>query len=608
MNYYRAITVAAILGITFTTGLKLTLSAPEESQQDLASKSLQDIRNNLGSNNLFDGVFYYKAQNLNGKYDIHPFRIKEVFYNDQAGYGKAVNLYNASFGVGSNGIPAARSYNESVRLAQDYGSRLNLPEKLAYLSFLGSRLSDGYSSATENESDMQKIFENALNHKLDGGICGDIHRYLSDHAKALGFDNVGLHSGIWQKDSKGKQGDGHLVYHFRDPSSGIYFIQNYSQLVNTGQNTVQGAVDVSTRILGPISGVSQVESSERRNKYHAYLPKTSRWVQANLKGFTEMQEDDPIVRLKVSNEGTTAGLQFTKDLGKGTKARGFIMHSDFDTRDGRFEMNAVGFAMQNQFSVPLANSIIDEYGMNSNVYGGVMQIRAPSFDSKMNPMDKTRNTLIMGVKVKGYARVNKTTGRIEVETFSNDMGLQEQSGSVDARTRVGVNQNVGESPFSVDAEREFELSRKSQKEKSNTLQTHFDKVSLIYDSTKNGSKAYLVLNSEYYVFEGVEAFAASAVRQVIKVSFPAAQFGTISFAVDASRFVSNKSGDAYYNNPFAASMKVAIEKAVNKFVSVGAGMEYNNKNRAYWVMDPDITPEINKAKGLSGFIWVSAKI
>ncbi|MBO9665549.1 MAG: hypothetical protein J7501_01890 [Bdellovibrio sp.] len=607
MNYYRTFTIAAVLGLTFTNGYELTISAPEESQHELASKSLQDIRNSLGSNNLFDGVIYYKAQNLGGKYDIHPFRIKEVFYNDQLGYSNAVTMYKASFGTGSGIIPGAQSYHDSLRIARDFGPRMSLPEKLAYLSFMGSRLAEGYSSKTENESDMEKLFENALDHKLNGGICGDIHRYLSEHATALGFDNVGLHSGIWQKDSKGKDGDGHLVYHFRDPSSGVYFIQNYSQIVNTGQNTVQGAVDVSTRILGPISGVSQVESSERKNKYHAYLPKTSRWVQANLKGFAEMKEDDPIVRLKVSNEGTTAGLQFTKDLGQGSKARGFIMHSDFDTRDGRFEMNAVGFAMQSQFSTPLANSIIDEYGTTSSLYGGLMQIRAPSYDSKLNAMDKTRDTFFMGVKVRGYARVNKTTGRIELETFTNDFGLKDNAASVDARPRLGVNQKVGEGSFSVDAERELELTRNSQKEKSNTLQTHFDKVSLIYDSTKAGDKAYLVLNSEYYVFEGVEAFAASAVRQVIKLSFPTAEFGTISFAVDASQFVSNKSGDAYYDNPFAASMKVAIEKAVNKFVSVGAGIEYS-KNRAYWVMDPDITPEINKAKGLSGFIWVSAKI
>lgn len=603
---YRGLAMAAFIGVSYYSGYKLGHNFTE-SQTEMASLSIVEIKSAAKTDTIFDSVFYYKATNYGDKYDINAFKVNEIFRNDQAGYLKAADLYKASFGGNVNGLPAAKSYNDSLALARNHGSSLSLSQKLAYLSFMGSRLSEGYSSETKNEHDMQKVFANAIAKQKDGGICGDIHRYLSDHAKALGFQDVGMHTGIWQKDKKGKNGGGHMVYHFRDPHSGVYFIQNYSQLVNTGVKTVQEAVDVSTRILGPISGVSHVESSTKVNKYHAYLPKTSRWVQDNLKGFAEIKENDPIVKLKVSNEGTTAGLQFTKDFG-GTQARGFIMHSDFDTSDGRFEMNAVGVAMQNQVSKEVVNSIIDEYGSMNNFYAGFMQVKAPSFDAYMNSETKTRHTVVSGTKAKGYARINKTTGRIEVETFINDLGIDDRSTSIDVRPRVGVNQKINEKGLSVDGEREFEVTRNSQKSRSTVLETHYDRISVIYDTTQSSSaKAFLVINSEYYIFEGVEAYAASAVRQLVKASFPAAQFGTISFAVDASQIVSNRSKDAYYDNALAVSFRLGIEKAVNKYVTVGAGVEYN-KNRPYWALDSDKTPEINKVKGFGGVIWISAKI
>lgn len=607
MNYSHL--VYAVLMVTTGFYLGYQVHQPSESQQDFSSKSLEDIKKSINSETLFDAVFYYKAEidSATIPAQIIPFRINEVFYGSQDKYIESTNLYLASFGTKGSGFSPAKSYAESLQLAQREGSRLNLSQKLLYLSLMGSKLASGYSSTTVNETDMEKVYQNAIQGKHQGGICGDIHRYLADHARALGFDGVGTHTGLWQKDKKGKDGGGHFIYHFRDPESGVYFVQNYSQLINTGQTNMQAAIDVSTRILAPISGVSQVESSSRANKYHAYLPQTSRWVQAHLKGFAEMKEDDPLLKLEISNEGKTVGLQFTKDMGNQNGLRGFFVHSDFKTSEGTFEMNAMGLANQTQFSRQLTDRLIDEYGALANTYGGVMNLTAPSYNQYGDPMDKSRSVLFMGAKVRGYARINKTTGRIEIEAFTNDFGLDDKAGKIDPRLRVGAEQKIKNSPWKVDAEREFEMSRTNQDSVNANIQTHYDRISLIYDNTRAGAKAFLVMNTEYYIFEGVEEYAASAVRQIIKASYPTAVLGTISVAVDASQMIDNRSKDLFYEHPFSASLRLAIEKSVTKFISVGGQIEYG-KGRPYWKMDPNVTPQIQRSNKLSGFIWIHSKI
>lgn len=606
MKYSISIIASFVLGVLFYKGLKFTYSSPQET--NLSSLSADEIKDTTNSRNLFDAVFYYKANLIQGEKEaqIFPYRINEVFFNNQDSYLKVTDLYKASFQESNARFQIASSYNDSLDMARREGQNFTLSEKLLYLSLMGSRLSQGYSAKTINEFNMQKIFENSIHGEKQGGICGDIHSYLSAHAKALGFDGIGLHSGIWQKDAKGKNGGGHFIYHFRDPKSGVFFIQNYSQIVNTGQTTLQGAVDTSTRILGPISGVSQIESSSQAHKYHAYLPQTSRWVRDNIKGMTEIKEDDPVLKMTLSNEGSTVGIQFTKSVGD-EKVRGFLIHSDFVTTEGKFEMSGVGLATQRKISQQLTNSIINEYGTMTNFNIGLMQVGAPSYDEYGNPMNKSRSVLFMGMKVQGYARINKSTGRVELEAFSNDYGLDDRAGSLDTRIRVGFEQRGGDSNWKADFEREFEGSRNNQASRDFHAQVHYDKVSLIYDNTGKEARAVLVLNTEYYIFEGIENIAATAVRQIVKASFPTAQFGTISFALDASQFVNNPSKDLYYDHPFSSCFKVGLEKAIAKFVSVGGQVEYG-KGKPYWSMDSNAFPRVNRSGKLSGFVWLHIKL
>jgi hypothetical protein len=564
-----------------------------------------------------DASFYLEADITSGS-DIYSVKGMDFQKNSLGtdGLNKIYGIYSNSIGVGLNGV---KSFSEQMNYLKTFQGSLGVQEKLILLSMLGSKLAAGYDNSMKENRNFDQLFKNMLNGGTHGGICGDIHAYLGEMAKALGFDEVGLHSGLWQKDpSNDKSAAGHNIVHFRDPKTGEYYVVNYSRVIATKQTTVQGAVDLSTRIMGPLTGISFIES--RPGRIHQYVPQTAEWVKQTIQGQAGFDDGvQPSIRIQGGPYERTLGVQLgVSDDKKGLK--GFFVHSGVDSSDGKFVLDAVGVSGRLDVKKEFKDKIVDEVGMHFQAYGGFLELTAPVFDPiSSNSADAKRSNFFGGADIKGTARINNTTGKIEINanTLDAKFPLKKSDGNYntsggEVKVKAGVEQTWKDLPLTVAVERVYELVPSRIDNQFNPkLQTSYDRVSVVIDTRGNNKsdkdrKIYLVAGTDVYLLEGMESRAAVAIKNAVKAVVPAGRLGQFSVGGEMAKFVGNKSKDPFYDLPTGVNMSLDWSKDYSKTGTIGASVNYSKGPQIFpfAVLGP-VWPDVPSTKGkVRGYIFI----
>ncbi|AFY00787.1 hypothetical protein [Bdellovibrio bacteriovorus] len=603
-----------LLALAFVTMTPFAMAQEESSYEERMDKEYderyartQETRNVVSEERVqnFDAYFYYSTKANGQNLDISAYSIPDKFGSQKEQYAQALNLFQAALGMDSARYSKATSYAESLQLLKRESLVLSRDQKLLFLSLSGSYMSQFYSESVKNRGGPEELFSNALESGTQGGICGDIHQFLAGQAQALGFKDIGMHTGLWQKDKAGKDSGGHFVYHFKDPATGLYYIQNYSQIIATGQKTQQGMLEVSSRILGPLSGV--VYSQGVSGNYHYYLPKTAAWIKNGLSALAYKDVKGSVLRMQVGPQEKSVQIQTVAEL-QGSYVRAFALHQQFNANEGNYRFSAVGVSGQvgGNFVV---KSVVDEVGLFINGYGGIGQVGSPALDSIANWDEKRRTVLFHQLKFKGTARINNTTGRVELERTNLDTSLigMKRGSRADIVAKFGIEQ-VLTSGFTVDYERTVRRVKDGYGSTQTKWATEADKVSVVFD--KQAGKVYLVVRGELFLFEGVENMSATAVKNSIEASVPVGHLGQVYVKYDLAKMVKNQSNDPFYDLPASQEFRLGIKRDFAKLVQSGVEVSYAKGYRAYPLHEDAFTPELQSenVKGRwQGNIWVSLR-
>ncbi|WP_347359143.1 hypothetical protein [Bdellovibrio sp.] len=553
----------------------------------------------------FDSYFYYNTAKTGANLDVSAFSINDVFKNRPEDYRAAVELYKAASGMDNSIYSKALSYEGSLSLLSREAIVLSRDQKLLILSLSGSHLSKFYSVTTENRNTSEEIFRNAMANGNQGGICGDIHKYLAGQARALGFTDVGMHTGVWQKDQKGKDSGGHFIYHFKDPKTGQYYIQNYSQVIATGQKTQQNMLEVSNRVLGPLVGTVYVEGA--KGSYHAYLPQTSLWIKEGLTSMAYKSTESSILQLRIGNHDNAVGVQVVKKFEDSSYVRAFMLHQQYNAAEGSYRFSGMGVSGQAGGNIAV-NSVVEEIGLVAKGYAGIGQVGSPTLNPTMTWSEKERTVLFHGMQFTGTARINKTTGKVELERTNLDANLHGGDASAaDLVVRAGIDQRVTDN-VSASYERSFRRVKEGHYSSKTEWVTEADKVSVVFD--KQIGKVYLLVRGEIFLFEGVESVSATALKNTVEASFPAGQLGQVYVAFDMAKIMSNKEKDPFYDIPASSTFRLGLKKDFAKFVQAGAEVSYQQGRRTYPLYDKGFTPGLQDERvndRLRGMIWVNLR-
>ncbi|WP_413942808.1 hypothetical protein [Bdellovibrio sp. HCB-162] len=484
-------------------------------------------------------------------------------------------------------------------------------EKLLFLSMLGSRLSNGYSETGKENKNLESVYQNAVKAAKEGGVCGDIHKLLGEVAKNLGFEAVGRHNGQWQQDLTKDNTGGHAILHFRDPKTGEYYVQNYSQIYNTKQKSLQSAVDVSSKVLGVLTGTQYVES--RPGKLHEYVPATAQWVQDSIEGVARFKPDSAALTVRASQNEQTISAQFGSD-----SVKGFMLGTKVMTDEGTYRLEAAGVSARTGTSIVTDGMLVDEVRATAEVYGGALKISAPGYDAMTRTFKEgERSSLFFGSHLKGEARINDTTGKIEINTVALDLrppgGDQKKTTSSGVRNEIkaGVDHQWKDLNLTVSADRTWSWQpRDIEQTHHGELNTTYDRIGVIYDTSKPDKKeAYLVVGTDVYFLEGVNVTSAVALKNSIKAVVPTEKLGTFSVGADLGRIVSNKSKDPFYDTVPVSSVHIDWTKKLSKLVEIGASVSQTRGNQItpFGVIGP-VSPVMGTTeKKVQGMIYLHAK-
>jgi len=554
---------------------------------------------------MIDAEFNFKVVN-EGKYLRAESAVPNLPWES---YSKAYDLMRVTSGTFSafnNYGPPATSFDQAMGILKQQSKTLTTNEKLLYLSMLGSRLSSGYEASGKTSRSLEDTFQNMVNSGKEGGICGSIHEYLSRAATALGFESSGLGSSNWQKVGASKKDDGnHYIAYFKDPATGRYYSQNYSRIIDTGQKTIQGAVDVATQVLAPLTGVSSVES--KPGTFHMYVPSTARWVEQQLSHGTNFNPGDATLSLQVGNVDRQISAQVTKGLAPHVHVKGFAVHSEYKAQDGSYGLDAAGFAAEKKQSFgPALGGLVDDVNVAGRVFGGLLQVSAP--DPLSNDI-RTRTNLFAGTEAQGTARINQFTGKLEVEGKTIDF-KRYGDGMTTIQVRPGVGWSQKNGPLRIEAERLLESTpRDSSYVGRPAWQTAYDKVSVVVDARESDQRAYLVMKGSVYALEGITKNAATGLRAQLNAVIPSKTRGDFIVVADAAKIARNPSNDPFYDTPLSTRLSVTWRKAITRALEVGATVDIsrNRMNSAFAETDDPVVPGVtdsDKTTRKIGMVWL----
>jgi|GEM_PF-1886000 len=452
----------------------------------------------------------------------------------------------------------ATDYTSFLALLNANKDMLTDAQKITFLSMLGQKMAQGYSSTTTQNTNMQSLFLNAQLGTRTGGICGDISTFLTQSAKALGFDNIGIMSSIWQRDSLQKTGLGHAIAYFRNPKTGEYYIQNYSTIFNTHQKDSKSAVEIATRAMGIITGTSNVQSPN--GVVHVYIPQTSNWVKGLIQAQTQFASTDSKVVMRLGKTEQFFGVQGTMQDGH-SRASAFAFRNQIETNAGPYTLDVAGLASSETQNNKLINKIIDEVHYTSNVYGGYQHLSGPVIRFDGPSQKGSQGTVFIGGGIHLAAKVNSTTVKIEGNMHVNYKDFRF------VETKSGVIQDISKQvnlPVKVEAERVWHLTPRS--DTLNTpyaLKTAYDRVGVIYDPAASKNKYYLKVGADFLLLEGADKMSAQAVRTYVKANVPTEKLGEFSVYVDASKMLKNPAKDPFYESGVSLSMKTEWKKKLD---------------------------------------------
>ncbi len=524
-------------------------------------------------------IYYTFKESRDRQFELARFSTNDFFNKNPRTYFNTLELGAAAVGQSTIFMPA--SYADAMNLLHRESEKLTLDERLLVMSEIGSRLSKSYDYSFANRNSPADLFNNARALGTAGGICGDIHNYLAESAKALGFTDAGLHTARWL--SSGRAPSGHILLHYRDGKTGDVYIQNYDGIINTGQKNILEAVDLSTRILGPMTTVSMVRG--RENIYHAYTPKMARWLFKTIDDLIGQAKPGTTVVIEASNESGKLGIAYQRKLGN-VHVSAFAMGETVSTDVGDIKLGLIGAEVKQSIQ-KLNVGPFDEAGVSYRVRAGVYSLSAPIPFSETSERHN-ENLGFYDVQVSGWARIDSTKGEIEFLQQSATIDAQNLKNSPTVtRIKIRGSQAFRDST-EIQVERGLVAARENYDRRSSVQRIEYDRIGVVLDTRKSGrTAAYLVLNGDYYLLEGFSANAAQAIHVQLKAVLPAGRLGEFSFLFDASRITSNHSNDPvyqYFGKNTAARIKLAWQKQIAKQVTVGFSAE-ERRHEPYFLFD-----------------------
>lgn len=475
-----------------------------------------------------------------------------------------------AFGFGAD--PAAAgvtSFSASMAYLRTEAPGLAPDERRLAISLIGTQLSLGYSATVTNNPSMESIFQNTHNGGHEGGICGDIHTYLSRTATALGYTAAGTHTADWWIEDG--SGGGHVVAHYRDPVTGEYYLQNYGDLYATGQKTLPNLLEVSTRILG-LAWASSVES--RPGTMHLYVPRQTRWISERVVAEAGAPSGGPKVRLALDNREQTAGLHYGWEAGAQQQFKAYAVAARFDADEGTYAFTNLGAAYAGHGSVSIGRPWLEEAGFSALGYGGGLWMDSPILRpapgrTVLRSVAWRRSTALYGAVVSGFLRQGRTTETAEVEHSAVTLPTQGWT-----ELRFAIDHAFAAVPLEAYWRRVWNVANANgQPKNAAQVVTAYDRLGARWH-WRPAETVTVGLTADGFALGGVENGEAAALRCGVDATWRAGGAGEFTLGEEWGKVVRNRTRDPYYDLPATHRATLGWRRPVGGHASVSVQAGY----------------------------------
>jgi len=478
-------------------------------------------------------------------------------------------------GANPNSYPTLTSYLNYLKTLP-----LNLNQKLAILATLGKQYQQDYnfSDAAFGATSPQQIYDVA---RTGGraGVCRDINALLAQIAGAMGMENVGSASGFWAQGPNGGLGGDHAVGFFQDPVTKDYYLVNYGEVVDTHTQDLKTANNISTRILGAGAAKSYIES--RPGDVHAMTTDLGGWIRNTVEGRNQLKDDAANFQVVVSNRSITVNAEAATRIDDKSFVKAYFGDTNYEADDGgTYQIGYGGVVGNFEADQKLKNSLVDEVTYGAKIFAGAMRLRAPTIGQwESGDSGSNRTTAYVGADIKGSARINDLTGKLEINGRAYDMqpgeiGVIGAMPAPDAQGKFAVTYNPMGGPFEIGVSRVIDMDAATLASEKITPKTTYDKIDAILQLGSEGdAKGYIRVESDIYVMEGIDKNSATAFREKLKGAIPVGKLGQFYAVADIGRVVQNKTGDPYYNGILSGAFGAGWQKRISAHWTVGADGE-----------------------------------
>ena len=553
-----------------------------------------------------DATFLYEASPGHGPV---KFSVKEpIVENANTQNLKRINDINlVSFGQSLNdsGVNPVKSFEESMSYLKKTASTLTSSEKILLLSLAGEKLGKGYDEKMpDNATSFEQLFENAKKGEVSGGVCRDIHAYLAEYAKALGFKNAGTYSFAFNSDNR------HQVSYFKDDLTNNYLVQDYTQIINTGKTNLQEAIDVASAVEGVLSEVVYLNSPS--GGAHAYTPSPARWIHRHMNAASRFDEKT-IVTMNMGKEEQTLQVSMVNSPKESVRVKGFLLHSDYYSDEGPFRLDMFGMAAGYQSDTFIRNSWLSEVGIDSKATFGHTLFQNPLYLRSVPsqaPNTTTQENDVFSFSMKGHAQIDQLTGSLLIEgaTVENTGGFLASPYTHQIRPQFSY--NILSSIITTELARSLQILPVSMVDPGYSLKTVYDQFSVVVDSRTEKRSVYLYFRGDYYAFDGFDKKSAEGIKAAVKLAIPTEMLGEFALILDTSKIVSNRFSDPYFDSlPYSAAT-IQWLKDISRNIEFGTDLSAGNGRKpASYFEDPAKAVPTNRSSQplFNGDVWIRFK-
>lgn len=518
--------------------------------------------------------FTYQIQDLQTENQIQVSKLlDDEFFETEEAYRSFIISLNAA-GMLDWSDENAYSFQDSLKYLHRVQPELTEKQKLAILSYLGSYLNNGYSQTTTNQSDLEAVFQNLKNYGNEGGICGDIHQYLTKVQQSLGFRDSMIVSTNWKRGNiKSDDGNGHFVSVFKNPQTGQFYIQNYSGIFATNKYSIVDAVDLVTRIYSPLMSVSNL--SFDGEKFYNYVPEFTRYVFQSLNDLMN-QDGNRIVQIQASQFQNQLKLAYRKQL-KQARIGFHLIQDHYQINNQEYQIDLIGFDLKSQIEKKINRKFHALFSLVTQIQLGMVEVKIPQLLlNSIEETERTQRSAYLDLHLIGTARVNKNEGRVELHIQNPTMFQQNEI----FLTGIGFKHEFNPM-IAVDLRRMYEATWGSYNKQNLEMQVQDDRLALIIDTRSKNKKAYIEYEGGIYALEGVEAKSAQALRQKISLILDKSKIGKIEIIADLQKMISNPNNDifySYFENDEAKQISTRWLKSLNQNTEVGLKFNYKKNH------------------------------